>query len=171
MAQDYSTSKGPLGSVFPVNASDSSNVQRLEPIVTPQKLKDRYLFGIPMVSAIKDPITGKRQILTDDMIKDYIDGAIIDAEEMSQTIINPTQFNEKYPFDRNDYLSFGYLRLNKRPVYSIDEMMVTPANNVDVFQVPLDWVETNNLVMGQVNLIPIGIALNGTVYGLSLIHI
>lgn len=165
MSQDYSQSKGPLGAVAPVNASDTSSFQRLEPLITPELLKQRWLFGIPMMSAVKNPITGQREKFTDDMVRDMIVGAVSDAEIEASINIFPTQYNEKYEFDRNEYLSFGYLRTRQRPVYSIDEFHVTPANNVDVFTVPLDWVETANLVQGQVNIIPIGIALNGTAFG------
>jgi hypothetical protein len=165
MAYDYSNSKAPPGQVSPLNASDTSSFQRLEPLITPEQLKQRWLFGIPMVSAIKNPITGERAKLTDDTIKDMIVGAVSDAEVETSTTIFPTQINEKYEFDRNEYLSFGYFRTRQRPVYSLDEIMVTPANNVDVFTVPLDWAETANLVQGQINIIPIGIALNGTAFG------
>lgn len=165
MAQDYTYSKFPLGDVYPPNAKDTSSLQRLEPLITPEQLKTRFLFGVPLVSALKNPITGDRAKMTDDMVRDIIMGAISDAEEETQTVIAPVQFNEKYEFDRNEYLSFGYFRTKKRPVSSIDSMFVTPANNVDVFQVPLDWVETGHLVAGQINIIPIGIALTGSAFG------
>ena len=165
MAYDYSQSKAPIGAISPVGAVDTAPFQRLEPIITPEQLKSRWLFGIPMVSAIKNPITGDRAKLTDDMIRDIIVGAVTDAEEESHSTIFPVQFNEKLPFDRNHYLSFGFAKLNNKPVSSIDQFMVTPANNVDVFQVPLDWVETAGLPQGQLNIIPIGIALNGTAFG------
>ena len=159
------TSKGSLGDTYPVDAVKTASLQRLEPLITPNILISRFLFGIPLVSRIKDPITGVRARMTGELLADYITGAVSEAEELSSTVIFPVQFNEKKEFDRCEYLSFGYMTTAHRPVYAIDAMRVTPANNVDVFEVPLQWVETANLTKGLINLIPIGIALNGTAYG------
>lgn len=163
---DYSSTpaKGPLGAVYPDNAVNTT-WRRTEPLITPEQLRTRHLFGIPLVSNIVDPITKRAMEFTDDMIRDQIEGAVSDVETDCSIDIFPVQRSEKYAFDREDYLSFGYLRLLHRPVATIDEFHVTPANNVDVFTVPLEWTETSNLIYGQVNLIPIGIALNGSVYG------
>jgi hypothetical protein len=165
MAVDYTLAKTALGGVSPLNLTDKGPYQRLEPMITPEKLRQDFLFGVPLASFSKDPITGKKMLMTDDMLKGYIDRAIEDAEQETSTTIMPAEFKEKYPFDRCEYLSFGYLRLNHRPVFSVESMNVTPANQVDVFTIPLDWMDVGHMVQGQVNLIPIGIALNGTVYG------
>jgi hypothetical protein len=44
-------------------------------------------------------------------------------------------------------------------VASIESMTVTPSDELDIYEVPLDWIETGNLHRGQVNLIPLTIAL------------
>jgi hypothetical protein len=110
---DYSNSKSGPGGVFPDNAVETS-WNRLEPLVSPEQVKSRHLFGIPLVSAMKDPLTGKAQVMTDDLIKDVIDR-----------------------------------------VATIDKVTITPSNNVDIYTVPIEWIETAYLPMGQINIIPL----------------
>lgn len=149
---DYSESKG-YGAVYPENAIawDSS---RLEPILTPTQVINRYLAGIPLVSQFPDPITKKRFIWTPEIIKDLIEGALNDAEIQLKIDIRPIQRKEKHAFDRNEFNSFGYLKLEHKPCSSIESITINPANQVDIYKVPLEWVETAYLVRGQINMLP-----------------
>lgn len=156
---DYSNSKGAFGGVYPETSVGGAAWKRTEPLITPQQLRRRMLLGIPLVSFMKDPITGKPIVVTDDDLQDFIVRAVAMAETETGATIFPEQFNEKQPFDRNEYESFGFFKLMKRPVSSVEEFAVTPANNIDVFSVPLDWVETSYLVRGQLNIVPLTIAL------------
>ena len=165
MSQDYTYSKEPLSAVYPLYAKDTGPFERLEPMLTPELLKQRHLFGITLISSLIDPATKRKQTMTDEILKDYMNGAISDIENDSSTCIMPAQFNLKLPYDRNLYLSYGFLQIPVKPVYSIDKFTVCPANNQDVFELPLAWLEASNLAYGQINLIPIGIALNGTMFG------
>ena len=165
MAIDYTNSKAALGAVEPFNAHDTSGFERLEPLLSPELLRQRFLFGVPLVSFAKDPVTGKRAVMTDDILKDYINGAVVDAEVQSSTTIMPVQYREILPYDRAEYLSFGYMKAHHRPIYSLDEFHITTADETRVFDVPLLWVSTANLQYGQINLIPLGLALTGSPYG------
>lgn len=164
MSEDYTNSKyhpaGEAGSNALDGAIDTS-WQRLEPLITPEQLKNRYLFGIPLVSGVKDSSTGLRQIMGEEILKDYILGGVSDAEMETSSCIFPVKFLEKHPFDRCEYESFGYFSTNNRPVYSIDKVSVNPANNSDVFNVALDWIETAYMVMGQINIVPLTAAILG----------
>ena len=155
---DYSESKPTLGSVYPVHASGSA-WERLEPLITPQQLKRQHLFGIPLVSGMKDPITGRNDRLTDDDLKDYIDTAVGLAETETSMSFMPTQIKEKHAWDRNAYESFGYMRVDQRPVASIEALTVTLATNEDIYLVPPEWIEAANFHKGQVNIVPLTIAL------------
>ncbi len=127
---------------------------RLEPLLTPDQLKSRYLKGIPMTLKIKD-VDGQRFVITDDELKDYIDLAVDEAENETGLVLMPTQFTEKLPFQKQDYESFGYFQLPKRPVASIEALNVTLADGSDVFVFPTEWIETANLIHGQLNIIPL----------------
>jgi len=150
---DYTNSKGVGGKVFPENAVETE-YGRCEPIITPQQLRNRHLLGLALESAMKDPLTGKKIVITDDQIKDIIDGAVQQVEIACHIDISPVRRTEKHPFDRNLYESFGYFKTGHRPVASIDHITVMPANGIAVYELPLDWVETNYAVRGQINIIP-----------------
>jgi hypothetical protein len=158
---DYTNSKSGPGVVFPDNAVETS-WNRVEPLVKPEQVKSRHLFGIPLVSAMKDPLTGKAQVYTDDLIRDTIDRAVGLAETETGLDIFPIRNKEKQPFDRNEYQSFGYMRLERRPVASVEVLSITPPNGNNLYSVPLEWIETAYLPKGQINLIPIG---NAIAYG------
>lgn len=140
---------------------------RVEPLLTPEQLKTRYLMGVPMVLRIKDPTTGKNFIITDEMLQDYIELAVGDGEEETGTVIMPTQFVEKLPFQKQDFESFGYFQLPRRPISSIEALNVTLADGSDVFDFPTEWIETSNLIHGQLNIIPL--AFQGIEAGTGII--
>jgi hypothetical protein len=149
---DYTNSKiGPK--VAPENALETEH-NRLEPILSPEELRNRHIFGIPLVSQMQDPFSGRPLVMTDEMIKDIIEGAVNQAETELDIDIWPVKRRVKHPFDRNTYESFGYFQLEHRPITSLDKLSVTPANQQDVYIVPLEWVETSYLVRGQLNIIP-----------------
>ena len=154
---DYTNSRPGVGSAFPENAIDTARLQ-LEPLLTVDLLKTRHLFGVPLVSAQKDPLTGKSQVMTDEMLYDYIEGAVSQAELELKIDIFPVKRREKQPFDINLYNSFGYFQLSHRPCTSIDKLSVTPSNMLDVYVVPNDWVEGAYLHRGQVNIVPLTVA-------------
>lgn len=149
---DYTNSK-PGPTVYPENAKETEH-SRLEPILGPEELKNRHLWGIPLVSQMIDPATGRNYVMTPEMVQDIIEGAVNQAETELNIDIWPVRRAEKQAFDRNTYESFGYMQLEKRPVSSLDKISVTPANGIDVYSVPLEWVEVGLLVRGQVNIIP-----------------
>jgi hypothetical protein len=155
---DFTFTKKGLGDVFPDGGTDSM-WKRCEPLITPEKLRTKHLFGIPLVSALKDPITKLAMVMTPDLLMDYIDQAVASAELETGIIIFPTAFEEKYAWDKGDFDSFGYFRLKKRPITSIESMTVNLASNDDLYQVPLEWIEMANAHQGQLNLVPITIAL------------
>lgn len=162
---DYSKSKGLPGDAagnpghtFPENAV-SSSFGRLNPLITAEQLITRFLVGIPMVARMKDPRTNKPMVITDDMLKDYIKLAIDTVEAELMIDIMPVKYSEKLPFDKAEYDSFGYFKCTHKPVYSLDLLSVRPSDNHDVFYVPLDWIETTNMSYGQINIVPLSIAV------------
>lgn len=156
-SQNYSKSKFTLGQLVPENAI-ASIWGRLEPLLTAEQLRTRHLFGIPLVSRTKDPITGKPMVMTDDLLKDMILRAVSLTETEGGFDIFPVKYREKTAFDRNAFDSFGYMELKRRPISSVDRLSVTPSNQVDVYQVPQDWIEASGFQRGQVNIVPLTIA-------------
>lgn len=149
----YTTSKSGIGGIYPENVIDSE-LQRLEPIVGPEQIKNRHLFGLSLASQMRDPITGKAIIMSDEVIKDIIEGAISQVELECKIDISPVQRRLKFPFDRNLYENFGHLKLPNRPVASLDKLSVTPANQQDVYIVPNEWIEMSHCVRGLIHIVP-----------------
>ena len=157
---DFVDSKNALGSLLPMGAVDSA-WSRLEPLLTPQMLKDLHLFGIPLVSFVADPITGKRQVLNDIIVADKIMSAVALCEAEVGISIFPTQIQDKLAYDINEFRSLGFFMLRSRPVSSIERLAVVPATGAEIFVVPQGWIETAYLHRGQVNIIPFSIATTG----------
>ena len=158
--------EGTQGKQYPENAAFSA-WGRLEPLLTPEQVKTRFLMGVPMVLRIKDPETNKNFRITDEMLKDYIELAVSEAEEETGSIIMPTQFTEKLPFQKQDFEAFGYFQLPRRPIASIEALNVTLADGSDIFDFPTEWIETSNLIHGQLNIIPL--AFQGIEAGTGII--
>jgi hypothetical protein len=155
---DYTETKAGPGVMVPERALDTS-WKHVEPLVTPQQVRGRHLFGIPMVSAMRDPLTNKPQVYTDDLIKDTIDRAVAQLESEAHIDVFPVQRDEKAAFDRAEYQQFGYFKTRSRPVASIESLAIVPPTNEHIYEVPLQWVETSYLRWGQINLIPLGNAV------------
>jgi hypothetical protein len=154
---DYTNHKDGIGAVYPINATEDS-WGHLEPLLSPDMLKARHLFGIPLVSYMKDPITQQRQVMTDPILKDLIDRAVGMAELELRMDIMPRQYSKKLPFDRMAYAALGYMMLPDHPVSSLDKLAVTASDGSDLYLVPPTWVETANIHTGQINIIPMTIA-------------
>ncbi len=92
--------------------------------------------------------------------KDQIDRAVATLELELGLSLFPVQFDEKHPFDRQFWASYGYIKVEHRPVASVEEFAFSaPTNSLgatsDIFNVNLDWLENKNFHKGQINLIPL----------------
>lgn len=164
---DYTDSKNGIGSVVNEGVIDSDWTD-LEPLITPDKLRRIHLWGIPLVSNIRDPITKKPQVMDPDLLKEFIIEAAALAETESKLHIFPKQIEEKQAFDRVAYDNFGYFQLRQLPVASLESVLVVPSNEEPIFQIPNTWIDIGYLHLGQVNLIPLTIALkSGTMVPLT----
>jgi hypothetical protein len=161
------TSKGGQGAVYPDNALESGFADG-EPLITPEILRGRHLFGIPLVSALRDPVTHTVQRMEDPLIKDFIHRAVALAEAETGLDIFPRQYKERQPYDRPAQMSFGYMVLRHRPATSVQELAVVSSDGVNVWGVPLQWIDTGYLHQGQINLIPFAVgSTSGTAVTLA----
>ncbi len=157
---DYTTSKARVGAIYPVGAIDQQAWGRVEPLITPEQLRFRQLFGIPLVSQIKDPMTGKAAVITDPMLNDYINRSVNEAELELGISIFPTQFDERMPFDMADFKSFGYLKIEHKPVASVDNMAIVNANQEEIYQVDPAWISPDHFSKGMLYLMPLTMSLS-----------
>ena len=140
--QDYPKSYGTK--TYPVLAETASEVlKRIEPILTPEKLVNRYLKGLNLSQ------------YSDDDLKDIIGIAADKAELLIGTTITPTKRKEKHPFDRSLYRSFIHLMANFGHVIQIDKMCIRSSNDKNIFEIPADWIDTSRFFQKQINVIPL----------------
>lgn len=144
------------GKVYIENEVESPFV-RTGPLITPERLRMNFLLGIPLVGFIKDPITKQFPVITDDILASIINRAVTTAEMETGLIIFPTEINDKYPFHRPDYDSFSYFRVKNTPLSKIIKLAITPANNLDIYIIPNDWISFEDTT--RINVIPINTSL------------
>lgn len=156
---DYEESKTTVGGQY-IAGTIETTWKRTEPLITPAQLKSRELFGIPLVSGLKDPVTGKAAIMGPEVLKDLIDRAVSIAEAETGLVFFEDQVEVRMPYDRAEYQSLGYMRLPHRPISSIDTLQIQ-IGDTEVFDVPSDWWDVGQLHAGQLNLIALSAALVG----------
>jgi hypothetical protein len=140
--QDYPKSYGTK--TYPVLAETASEVlKRAEPILTPEKLVNRYLKGLNL-----------SQYSNDDL-KDIIGLAADKAELLIGTTITPVRRKEKHPFDRSLYRSFIHIMSNFGPILQINNMCIRSSNDKNIFEIPADWIDTARFFQKQINVIPL----------------
>ncbi len=151
------TAKNPQG-VYPQNAVAGTEWSRCEPLITWEQLVSRFLFGIPLVSRVVNPITKKHDIKTPEVLKDHILRSIGTLEAELGLFIMPLQFDDPMPFDRVHLEQYTYLRLKNKPVLSVDHIAIHPQNNErasDIYSLPAEWISITNANKGQVNVVPL----------------
>jgi hypothetical protein len=167
LAGNYEDSKPGLGKVYHENEIATA-FRDEEPLLTPSKLVSIHLFGVPLVSNIKNPLTNRPAQMTEELLKQFILEAVSLGEAESKIDIFPRQYAEKLEFDRCEYDQFGFMQLRHRPIASLESLTVTPSNQDAVYQIPNEWVDVGALHLGQLNLIPLTLALkSGTMIPLS----
>jgi len=117
---------------FPPNTISDSGFTRLEPLITVQQLKERYLFGIPLTDT-------KGNTLPDTTIQHQINAALSSAEHVLDIVIAPATIKERYDYRALDYTHFNFIQLKKRPVQEITLLKAKFPNNKDLVSYPKEW--------------------------------
>lgn len=145
-----------------------SGFTRVEPWITPDRLKQQWLFGIPLVS----PLT--RETLVDDTLKAIIARAASRVELECNIDVFPVVRVIRAPWDRVKVSQgYGQIELGVRNVRTIlevsirtvDSMFVVnndPINDNDesregrvLYNVPLQWIDTSYLRKGILHFVPL----------------
>lgn len=150
---DYTNSRSWPGAVYPIDSADSSTVQ-VEPILTPTQLRENFLFGIPLMSRMPDPITGKAKVMTDEILNSFINRAVSIAQTELNISIYEDQKVERKPYDFNLMVSQGYFRTDFRPIQSIQSLKLEAPNGNVVWDVPLSWIDLGYANVGLIYLFP-----------------
>jgi len=143
-------------SVYPVHAQETSGLlRRVEPFLTPELFKNRFLLGIPLTLPNGDTFTP-------DILKDRIMMAMNETEAQIGVTLTREEFKEKLPFDWSLYKSFIHLKPRHSPIISLESLSIVASNDETIFVVPSMWVDMANASIGQINVIPLLAAFGAT---------
>lgn len=89
---------------------------RFGPLIDIERLKQEYLFGIPLESAL----TGDK--ITDETLKNFIKKGVSEFETSVRIPVNPVRIVDRFDFERADDLRFGTRRLTRWPVIKVEAL-------------------------------------------------
>lgn len=116
----------------------NTSIKRVEPFITPKRLKDEYLFGIfPIVD-------DNGNEMPDSTLQRFIDQAASMLEHELDTMIVPTTIEENRDYHANDYMEWGYFQLDNLPVRSVTSCQVVYLQDADnqpevALEIPSNW--------------------------------
>ncbi len=146
---DFAKDKQYWAAGYPIHAARTSGIlSRCEPILTPQLLVSRYLKGIPLAFPNGDSYSA-------DDLKDQIRLAINEVEIMCKITLSREQFVDNVPFDIALYKSFIYLKVEQRPMISLEKVSIVSSDGYSVFTIPSEWITSSEFSKGIVNVVPI----------------
>lgn len=149
MGADFPQSKNYGTAVYPVHmVADSNLFKRVEPMLTPEQLRSRFLKGIPLWFANGDTFS-------DDELKDRIYLAANQVELDLKTTMVKGQRKDKLPFKWEDYKAYIHLTAPQGPVISIEQLAIVSADGNNIFEIPPTWIETANFEKRIINVIPL----------------
>lgn len=152
----YTNSRTFSVSQYPVHATQTSGLlRRVEPFLTPELLRSRFLLGIPLTFP-----NGEK--LTDGILKDRIMMAMSETEAQIGTTVTREEFKDKLPFDWSLYKSFIHLKPRHSPIISLEDASIVASNDEVIFKIPSLWLDMSNASIGQINCIPLLAAFGAT---------
>jgi hypothetical protein len=127
---------------------------RLEPLLTPDLLKSRYLKGIPMQLKIKD-VDGKPFKITDDGAEGLHRAGGRRGRERDRPGADADAVHGEAAVPEAGLRELRLLPAPEAPHRLHRGAERDPRRRLDVFVFPTEWLETANLIHGQLNIIPL----------------
>lgn len=131
---------------------DNAISKKSEPLVTVQKIRDTYLFGVQ----IKD---ANGNTPTDAFYQQAIDTAVSYFEHLLDISITPVINHVEYKdYHLNDYAEWGYIMLSNYPVHALSSMKMVyfrddTGEPVTVQEIPKAWIRLSRHD-GMIRLVP-----------------
>lgn len=146
---DFKQSKNYGTAAYPVHCDEASGlVRRAEALLTPEKLRSRFLKGIPLTFPNGDTFS-------DEDLKDKIMLAINETELLLNMTVTREAFRQKVPFDKSLYDAFIHVKTEHGPILTIEHLRITSADRNSIFEIPPAWIETANFAKRLINVIPL----------------
>ncbi len=146
---DFSRTKNYQTAIYPVHAVQTSGLlRRVEPLLSPEQLKSRFLKGIPLTFPNGDTFS-------DDELKDRIYLAMNEAEILMGRTITREKFKHKVPFDYPLYRAYIHITTEHGPIASLESLAIISADFNSIFEIPPTWIETANFSKNLINVVPL----------------
>lgn len=128
-------------------------MKRAGPLVTPQQLKDVYLFGVTIDDDQGNDIKPEAFQL-------WIDNAVSYVEHYLDIYISEETVIEYRDFRHNDYMDWGYIQLNNFPLIAVEKLEMVYYRDEDgepivVQEIPKSWIRVQEQD-GILRLVPNG---------------
>jgi hypothetical protein len=159
-----------------------SGSQRVEPLINAKRVREEFLFGIPLQSII----TG--EVMSDSVINRIINKSIDLLETTVRVPLFPVQRSIKIDFDRVKYLQgFNQIDLGYGGCISVDEVSIRAADSTAIpsgqglfpnpptggepyngtlfYNLPLEWIDMGNAAKGILHLVPLQASIGSTMLG------
>lgn len=156
-----SISKTPEDAPFPLKAIEELQpaVQRFSSLPSAADIRARYLFGIPLTSAL----TG--ETVSDDTINYHVNAAISELEHVLDISITPVKYMERHDYVRENFSwSHNYMKANHSPILYVEKLELSFSNEASVpgfVNFPLEHVHVMSQE-GTIQLVPaFGTSISG----------
>lgn len=183
---DYNTRKPNSHGMYPVDhealpqnsTNTGSGFTRVEKWITPERLKQEWLFGIPLVSLVT------KQELSDETIKNIIAKAASRVELECNIDVFPVVRVVRQPYDRVKMTQgFNQIDVGVRQIRELLEVSIRSSNSYNIqqgteyqqgtdqlegsilYKFPLEWIDPSLMRKGILHFVPLQSAANGLVPG------
>jgi hypothetical protein len=118
----------------------------LRNVLTVPQFQERYFFGVDLTDS-----SGRQ--LPDAIFQHYILAGIRWFEHEIDVPVLPTSFTEKHDYFREDYHAFNFLKMDNRPIISVEEFRVQYPSGQNVVVFPAEWLRIHK-IEGQIQIVP-----------------
>lgn len=129
----------------PTQAIDTS----WEALITIDEMKSIWLFSIDLTGDDGTPYP-------DELFAHFISAAIAQVELELDIVCFARLFNKRYDWWRNEWMEFGYVKLDEKPVISIEELALRFPNQSSpesILALPTEWIFLDSHA-GSINVYP-----------------
>lgn len=125
--------------------------------ITPKYLRDNYLTGLVLlVSGVP---------MADPIYEEKLNNALSRVQDLTMVDIVPRVIvAEEHDYHANDYLRFAYVKVNRRPVRSVQQVRAVYPTGQSIQTFPNEWVKLDPNG-GQINLVPTAGTLSQVIIG------
>lgn len=120
-------------------------------VMSVAEFKRRYFHGTDHL--LRD---ARGAVPTDDFWEFYLRAATQTISRELDIVLQPTRFEERYPYWPQDFAQYAYVSLSKTPLLKINRMSIRwPTDDTNLIDFPTEWLSyKKGSVLGRVQIVP-----------------